>query len=161
MVALEDALRVVAIDPGKTTGFCFATLQSGVLTMDVSQEEISLTGLFDRLGSVIKTFNNVHIIYEDFHYRNYARTGLDLTPVKLIGVIECFREWHEPFVGFHKQSAATGKAFYSDDKLKALGIYKPGTQHGRDAQRHLMQWLTFGAGAQYCEIEKIKIELAV
>jgi hypothetical protein len=154
-----SAYSVLAIDPGKTTGLCTAHLYGGKLRLEVRQEELSLSSLHDLVSRTIDSYTPLSIIYEDFSYRNASRMGLDLTPVKLIGVIELFREWHEPFVEFYKQSAATGKAFYTDEKLKGLGIYQKGRPHGRDATRHLMQWANFGAGAQYIDLESIRLEL--
>lgn len=150
---------ILALDPGKTTGICEGYLKDTELTLIVDQQELSLSALYELLSKFLELYNPLSIIYEDFQYRNYARSGLDLTPVKIIGVIEMFREWHEPFVGFYKQSAATGKAFFNDFKLKELGAYKVGKQHGRDATRHLLQWAYFGPGAQFIDLDKLQVKL--
>lgn len=154
-------MNILAIDPGKTTGLCFANLhEDRLLRLAVHEAEYSLGAMYNLLRHLTDARpNRTHVIYEDFEYRNYARMGLDLTPVKIIGVIELFREWHEPFVGFYKQSAATGKAFYTDTKLKELGVYAVGKKHGRDATRHLLQWANFGAGGQFMDVTQIPIEL--
>lgn len=153
------AHAALALDPGKTTGLCLGILEESNLRLKVTQEVLSQSALHDLLSKTIDTLHPLTIIYEDFQYRNVARMGLDLTPVKIQGVIELFREWHEPFVEFYKQSPAMAKGFYTDDKLRALGIYKVGKQHGRDATRHLMQWANFGAGAQYMNLEEVTLEL--
>ena len=156
-------MKAVSLDPGKTTGICFASVQvDGVnhaefLCLTVEQAELRLAQMYNMLSNFCEGTDELHIIYEDFSYRNASRMGLDLTPVKLIGIIEMFREWHEPKIGFWKQSAATGKSFYSDDRLKTLGIYEKGKPHGRDATRHMMQWFTFGAGAQFIDIDRIPL----
>jgi len=145
-------VKALALDPGKTTGYAVAHLNDGMLDIEVGEEEFSLTGLYEFVAAFIDVRDDgrpTHIIYEDFSYRNASRGGLDLTPVKMIGVIEMYKEQYEPFVQFHLQSAATGKAFWSDPKLKEKGIHAKGRKHGRDATRHLMQWLAFGAGSQY------------
>jgi hypothetical protein len=85
--------------------------------------------------------------------------GLDLTPVKLIGIIELYSDRFEPSVSFYKQSAATGKAFWSDEKLKAKDVYAKGRKHARDAVRHFMQWATFGPGSQYMTLDKLTLRL--
>ena len=155
--------RIFAIDPGVTTGYCFASFgENGRLVLTPGENRFSLDAFYIMLESICKVQDdNVHIIYEDFQYRNYARMGLDLTPVKVIGIIELMQERYEPFVTFTKQSAATGKAFYSDDRLKTLGIYPKGVKHGRDAMRHLLQWLNFGGGGQYINVNEVQMELAL
>lgn len=151
----------LAIDPGVTTGMCFARIEDDMLMLKVDQDRVSQAGLFALLAQAIQDEDMAlnSIIYEDFTYRNASRMGLDLTPAKMIGVIELFREWHEPLIGFYKQSASTGKGFYNNDKLKAIGAYVPGMEHGRDATRHMLQWITFGAGAQYIDIEHLTVRL--
>ncbi len=158
-------MKALALDPGKTTGYAVAYVGGdGSMDIEVGEEAFSLDGIYEfieRFIGVEQTHTPAHIIYEDFNYRNASRAGLDLTPVKMIGIIELYKERFEPFVGFHKQSAATGKAFWSDDKLKAKGIHAKGRKHGRDATRHLMQWLSFGAGSQYANVNDLSIQLEV
>lgn len=152
---------IVSLDPGGTTGICMGDLSDQELVLRISQEQFSMHGMYDFLERYVAECEDLcHVIYESFQYRKLSRGGLDLTPVKLIGVIELMRDRFEPLVTFTEQSPATGKAFYSDDRLKQMGIYKPGTPHGRDAERHLMQWITFGYGSQYVDIDKIKVVLA-
>lgn len=156
-------MKALALDPGGTTGYAIVKLNRDAGHMlIVGESKWSLVEMHDVLERFINDeAETTHIIYEDFNYRNASRAGLDLTPVKLIGIIEYFREQFEPFVGFHLQSAATGKAFWSDDKLKARNMYAKGRKHGRDATRHLMQWLSFGAGSQFCDMNDIEFKLEI
>jgi len=154
----DGPLIVIALDPGKTTGYTIGTYDDE-LRLFVEEAMMSLVEMEELLLGFISSCSNLHIVYEDFEYRNYARTGLDLTPVKLIGIIEYLREKYEPFVKFYKQSAATGKAFWSDDKLKQHNAYKVGKRHGRDSTRHLLQWAMFGAGSQYIDFDHLQIRI--
>ena len=156
-------MKALALDPGKTTGYAVGYVNDGTLDIEVGEEQFSLNGLYEFIDAFIGMTVGVptHIIYEDFSYRNASRSGLDLTPVKMIGVIEMFKEKFEPFVSFHLQTAASGKAFWSDDKLKNKGIHAKGRKHGRDATRHLMQWLAFGAGSQYANVDVLSYKLEV
>jgi len=159
----EHGMRrsIVSLDPGGTTGICMGDLSDQELVLRISQRQLSMRDMYDFLENHVGGCeHSCHVIYESFQYRKMSRGGLDLTPVKLIGVIELMRDRYEPLVTFTEQSPATGKAFFSDDRLKQMGIYLPGTQHGRDAERHLMQWITFGFGSQYVDIDKIKVVLA-
>lgn len=159
-------MRALALDPGKTTGYAmgYFDLDAMEATIEVGEQEWSLGDMYELLDNWISGQGDnmpVHVIYETFEYRNAARSGLDLSPVKLIGIIELYKERYEPQTMFTAQSAATGKAFWNDDKLKARNIYAKGRKHGRDGTRHLMQWLAFGAGCQYGDINKMKFTLEV
>jgi len=151
-------ISVLSLDPGKTTGYCFAKIEGRKMTLEVGEAEWSLIEVFERVREVC-IVRGSHIVYETFEYRNAARAGLNLTPVKVIGVIELFQGWYEPMIGFWPQSAASGKSFYSDEKLKSLGVYKVGKKHGRDATRHMLQWMNFGAGSQFVNIDDVTMEL--
>jgi sulfur transfer complex TusBCD TusB component (DsrH family) len=151
---------ILAIDPGVTTGYCQAKLDNGILLMAPRETKLTLLKMETMLLDAINRYpQSLHIIYEDFQYRNVARTGLNLYPVKLIGVIELVQEKY-PSVGFYKQSASTGKGYWSDEALREIGVYQRGTPHGRDAQRHLLHWLAFKEGSQYVDIEQLTMKLA-
>jgi hypothetical protein len=156
-------VRVLALDPGKTTGYACGYLNDARnMEFEVGEEQFSLGDMYEFLeGFIGSHVHPTHVVYEDFTYRNASRGGLDLTPVKMLGIIELYRERYEPMVGFHKQSAATGKAFWSDPKLKEIGLHARGKKHGRDATRHLLQWLAFGAGSQFARVNDLSFTLEV
>jgi hypothetical protein len=151
--------HVLALDPGRTTGYALASCNDVRMRIAVNEREFTLDEMYHLLDR-IRHHTHAHVIYEDFSYRNYARMGLDLTPVKMIAIIELFRERYEPFVTFTKQTAAQGKNFYTDAKLRDLGVYKSGRKHGRDATRHLLYWINFGAGGEFIRGDEVAMELA-
>lgn len=149
----------LSLDPGKRTGWCIGYLNGEVFRIEPGEDELSLSAMYKRLSEALDN-GTEHIIYEDFVYANAPKSKVDYTPVKVIGIIELYREWHEPMIQFYRQSPAAGKAFYIDDRLKELGVYwAHGKGHARDATRHLLQWANFGAGAQYIDMSKVKLEL--
>lgn len=150
--------RILTLDPGVTTGYVIASLQGRRLKLEVGEAQWSLSEIHEAMREIC-IYRGSHIVYETFEYRNASRKGLNLTPVKIIGVIELFKDWYEPMTGFWPQTAAQGKGFYSDDKLKSLGVYVKGKKHGRDATRHLLHWLNFGAGSQFVNIEEAIMEV--
>jgi hypothetical protein len=153
---------IIALDPGVTTGVCYGLKHDSEEKLYIApwEEKYSLYDLYELLYYFVKnSTGHANIIYEDFQYRNYARMGLDLTPVKMIGVIELVIEMYEPSILASKQSPSTGKSFYKDEELKRIGCYKVGMQHGRDATRHLLQWANFGAGGQYFDHSALKYEM--
>jgi hypothetical protein len=147
---------MLSIDPGGTTGYCYGKYHDGKLILEPHQERMSLTGMHDMLmGS---TRFSEHIIYESFEYRNRSPAGLDLTPVKIIGIIELVQE-NSTMQRFYKQTAAMGKAFWTDEKIKEKGLWVKGLKHGMDAMRHLLYWCSFSAGVQYMDINTVTLRL--
>lgn len=136
-------MRVIAVDPGRCTGYCYAAFSEGELYFYPFQSVDDVDDLWDRF----RLFKPSHIVMEDFEFRGGARRGLDLFPVQLIGVARLWNAYHPG--GFYLQKASIGKSYYSDLTLKQLGLYKRGDEHGRDASRHLLQWATFGPGYKY------------
>jgi hypothetical protein len=138
--AAPGQYRLLALDPGRTTGYAAGLLDSPVTRIVYDQTKLTENQLF----AMLEEIKPDHIVCEEFEYRNRARSGLDLTPVKLIGVVSMYARSNS--ARLHMQSAARGKGHYSDSKLKKLGLYQAGKPHGRDALRHLLHWLTFGVG---------------
>lgn len=151
---------ILALDPGKTTGYCLGVHTGDMLYLAPEEDQLSVRELLELLQAFCGIYgHNKYVVYEDFQYRNYARMGLDLTPVKMIGIIELCQDLY-PDVRFDKQSASTGKTFFSNDELKRLGVYwGHGKGHGRDASRHLLQWMTFGPGSQFYVHQETEIAL--
>lgn len=148
-------LTILALDPGVTTGWCIANVKDDkTVRIGIGQTRFTEADLFAWLVDYGKLDG---LIYETFEYRNRARTGLDLTPVRMIGVIELYVQLEQ--INVWKQSAATGKGFYNNGKLHDLGVYEKGLQHGRDASRHMLHFMTFGPGVQFVDIDNVKFEL--
>jgi hypothetical protein len=149
----------LAIDPGVTSGTCLAWHDGTVLLVAPDEFPYGLWAMYDLCRAIEGYKGSSHIIYEDFQYRQNSPTRLNLMPVKMIGVIECCAESAKGEIQYWRQTAAQGKAFYSDARLKQLGIYRKGRKHGRDATRHLMQWLTFGAGSQFYDVKVLGLKM--
>jgi hypothetical protein len=139
-VGAAKSTRLLALDPGGTTGYAAGILISPITRIVYDQAKLNENQLY----AMLEELQPDHIICEDFEYRNRARAGLDLTPPRLIGVVRLYGAHTGARV--HMQKAAKGKGFYTDDKLKKLDLYIKGRPHGRDALRHLLHWLTFGVG---------------
>lgn len=149
--------RVIAFDPGVTTGWATYTAEKiynplakpqgyyeyvnetwacGYLANDHHRDIIALLEL--------QATSEFVIVCESFEYRNRARAGLRLESKEYIGIIKLFAA--ERGVPLLFQNAATGKGFGSDDKLERLGLLqKPVSrypnQHINDANRHLLVYL--------------------
>jgi hypothetical protein len=146
-------VKVIALDPGRTTGYAVGTINDGKLGV------VSGQAVWDeyQLYSQLKFANPDIIIYESFQYRNKLDRA-DLYPCYLIGVINLYgaeratqvRELldHRPVV-LYEQTPAQGKSYFADKQLKDSNVYKVGNPHANDAMRHILHWWTFGAGYRY------------
>lgn len=161
-------MKVLAIDPGGTTGYCTGvfntkvgakeyigtsdTLKPTSITLQPFQQVDDVDEMWRRL----EAFEPRYIIMEDFEFRGGARKGLNLFPVQLIGVARLYELYARHQCALTLQKASFGKSYYTDSMLGKLGFYKRGMPHGMDAMRHLLQWLTFGAGYQFLGKDKIE-----
>jgi predicted RNase H-like nuclease (RuvC/YqgF family) len=129
-------LNILSIDPGETSGlalFLRGELHSSFHLKINDLEEIKqlLTG-----GSGFD-----YIIIESF--RIYAHKAKSLTndPMitpKIIGKLE---EWFKGYKIVY-QSASQAKGFFTNDRLKEMGLYVS-NRHERDAIRHALYGLYF------------------
>jgi hypothetical protein len=145
-------LRILALDPGVTTGFVNALLpERDTIMLVCGEDRMNHKALWTFLEN---TKPDV-IVCESFEYRSRARDNLELFSRELIGVVNLYDQSTQK-VKLVMQSAATGKSYFRDDKkLKELEVYKTGKPHGRDAMRHFLQWLFFGAGYGHYTDQKV------
>lgn len=143
-------LKVLSIDPGETTGYALAAKDQGKLYLAYDQEKWNHSEFWDFLRKT-GNFGTMHTVCEDFEFRQgKQKTGLSLYSVELIGILRLFCN-NEQWYPLWMQKAAQGKAYFTDDKLKKIGVYQKGVEHGRDAARHLLHWFEFGQGYQFYE----------
>lgn len=152
-----SAALVLALDPGGTTGTAYGHIAEGKLRIAPGESRMEGWELYNILESwcrqrylcdALEVIPR-HVVWETYEYRYHSQPGSDTTPLRLIGVIELFKAWHDTEVGMWPQTAAQGMGHYSDQKLKAMGLWHKGKGHGRAATKHLLQWATFGFGGQF------------
>lgn len=133
---------LLALDPGETTGV--AWLKNGKIYL--SQWDTKDIGLsFEGLSIFLSDLIPAHVRYED--YKVYAWKASDHSFASLhtpqwIGAIKVACRLAN--VTASTKMAQMAKAFWTDDKLKACGLYSPGLNHARDASRHLLYYMCFG-----------------
>jgi hypothetical protein len=154
--------RVVALDPGGTTGIAMLTEyphNDGTFTSDWHFEQIGpqkhhLT-LYTLLHAWAEAADEFHLVTESFEYRQNDKTNIVLVSKEYIGIAELVyqelraendmrtsrNEVLENVLRFAQQTASQAKGFVSDIQLKRLGLYLPGKQHARDATRHLIYYM--------------------
>lgn len=144
-------IKVMSCDPGVTSGYTYALVEPKQYTRYYPFQMLDDVDDFWRR---LREFKPRYLIMEDFEFRQgRQRTGINLFPKELIGVGRLYSLIADHDIAFYLQKAATGKAYYSDKVMKAGGFMNYGDAsklgHGIDASRHLLQWLTFGAGSQF------------
>lgn len=131
--------KILAFDPGGTTGM--ATYDSLPLSGYPHHMSLQIGGgeHHEELYEALTSHRPDVIVCESFEYRQFAgvpKAKVELVSRDYIGVIKLYAQQHSITPVFHTASAA--KAFVTDDKLKALDVYKPGNPHANDAMRHLI-----------------------
>lgn len=134
-------MKILALDPGVTTGWAVGTIDK-TLEITAGQDKFSHIEFWNKIND-----DYDWIVCESFEYRNRSRAGLVLYSCELIGVLKLYAD--QSPVALHMQTAATGKGYYTDEKLKSLGVHKKAVPHGMDAVRHLLHWYTFGPGFKF------------
>lgn len=150
-----ESIKVVAIDPGVTTGIAIHS----VMPDRVSPEWVTLElGPDDHHEALYQLLNNHHptvLVYERFDYRIIQNRGVDmpgvvLTSVEYIGIIKLWhwRNEHVELVSQGSEVSSQKKGFWNDNRLKALGRYQApmGRQHMNDATRHALNFIVFKLG---------------
>lgn len=150
-------MNILAVDPGVTTGYCFAELHNLNHSTDIELKlrPVQHTDDVEEIWDRVEAFKPRYIICEDFEFRQRSRAGLVLFSVQAIGVIRLYEQKATHQVAVTLQKAAQGKGYYTDAQLKRLELYKRGVAHGMDATRHLLHWITFGAGYSLIEGKQI------
>jgi hypothetical protein len=139
-------MRVIALDPGITTGIAYGKINEGLMDFTADQAELKCLGLWNLLGSLEPDV----IVHETFEFRQgKQRRGIELYPRNLIGVIQLYSEMNR--IKLIDQSPAQAMDYWTNDKLKENDAYSRGKDHARDATRHLLYWFYFGQGYKYNE----------
>lgn len=140
---------IISFDPGGTTGVALVDLRAptkfGGIQFAYKEHHIDL---WDLLQLVLPEF----IVIEDFNYRimsdreksDMGRLGIELISRNYIGIIELYCKMYDCEYKIQAPHVAVGKTpFWSDDKLKKIGLYVSNAPHYNDAMRHLLTYLVF------------------
>lgn len=150
---------IMAVDPGVTTGI--ATYNYGTqawMTWQIPYVPIKLYEFFmPHIGSKVLTT----VICERFDYRpvgkydfggSRAIPKVDLTAVRVIGLLElaCAYAgneivWQSPSTinGDDGKKTGSPSVFWTDAKVKKLGLYKTTSVHSIDAVKHILHYRAF------------------
>lgn len=131
--------RIMAFDPGRTTGVAFLHDNGGINTYELRQVIIGDKDLTHEFIFNDTAIARPHeIVYERFQYQR--RPNVDLYPVEVIGVLKMYTQKLD--IPIKEQTPAQAKNLWTDSKLKTLGLWEPSQPHAMDALRHLLYYMT-------------------
>ena len=138
-------MRYMAFDPGATTGVCELDMK----TYDIQSYNITSDDVHVIVWETVEMVRPDCIIYERFDYRPYQKVA-DLTPVEVIGVLKLYAQYYVKVDLVAQQQLKGGRGFWTDDKLKNIGLYHSGEHgHSNDAVRQMLYYVTFTLGDRY------------
>lgn len=146
-------IQILAIDPGVTTGYVIARV-SGESPIILVCDESRMN--HKEFWTFLHNVKPKEIVCESFEYRNRSRDNLELYSRELIGIANLYAQLNFDTT-LRMQTAAEGKGYFTNQKLQSLEAYKVGKDHGRDAMRHFLQWLHFGAGFKHYANQKLDL----
>ncbi len=129
---------IFAVDPGLITGISVVGVDGGeavqLAVLQVAHRD------FGFLAELVIPTLRPHVVVEDFIITasTAAKTQAPWS-LKQLGTAEYLADKYG--CPFTTQPPSAAKAFVSNDKLKGLGWYARGQDHGRDAQRHAVLYL--------------------
>jgi hypothetical protein len=87
--------------------------------------------------------NKLTVVCEEFEHRHEKfRAKIDYTSKEYIGVVHLFAA-KMPSARLVMQSASQAKQFWTDEKVKHVGLWHPGMKHANDAMRHYLWFMSF------------------
>lgn len=154
-MATTPLTRIIALDPGGTTGWAIGYVRGEHCEVFASEERWKASGLHAWL--TVQKPNR--LVAEGFEYRPSYEThhGLDLTSPRLLGVCELYAFQND--IPYTEQMAAQVLGgYYTDDVLKANNMWAVGgAGHKRAATKHLLHYLHFGPGFSL-GVEKVTLD---
>lgn len=156
-MATQEPDLIIGIDPGGTTGIAWWHRSTGAY----NSKQVQSCRLNDRLWEVIETVTTLtteptvnrklaHVVVEKFEFRleERDRTKIDYTAAEVIGALRLWSIVHSADecgwdVDLIMQGATKAKGFWTDEKLKDMGVWVPGHKHAMDALRHVLAHRVF------------------
>jgi hypothetical protein len=127
---------IVGLDPGTTTGYVSSNVRTFVTGQMGPQEH------HVELMQLLVNHEPDVVVCEAFTFRpNPGRRSVVLDSKEYIGVAKLYCHANE--ISYAEQQPNQGKGFWTDDKIKKVGLWEPGQRHAMDALRHVLYYITF------------------
>lgn len=127
--------RLLALDPGETTGWCIFEDQKLLAAGQAVTKPIEAG--YDWLNYIFQKILPTQVVFESYRvysWKAQSHTFSDLHTSQFIGAIQVV--CHQNNVPYFQQTAQIAKQFSTDEKLKLWGFYVKGQKHARDSLRH-------------------------
>jgi len=137
-------VRVVALDPGGTTGWAFWDSDRSTFGQITEEGQLGPGSHHTELWVLLRTLDPDVVVCESFLYRQQANAVL--VSCEYIGVVELFYQVKQKtFTGkklvYQTASVIHGGGPWDDVALKKLGLWTRGARHANDAKLHLINYL--------------------
>lgn len=134
--------RLLALDPGHTTGVCIHVEGMGFHLSQIKTwgDDLEIKALSD-LFNIARPDHVVFERYGVYSWKTEDHSNSDVPTLQVIGCIKtlCIQQG----IAYSNQTAQLAKGFVTDEKLKQWDLWEAGVKHGRDAARHAVYWLLF------------------
>lgn len=137
-------MRILAIDPGLSTGIAYANFENGQLPTPITE----MPRGWDEAAKIFRDFLDWEfgkyrqpdlIVIERFTINSAtaqkSRAGSNLA-IELIGAAKYLAWLYD--IPVEEQAPADAKNFADDKKLRRIKWHRPGPDHQNDALRHLL-----------------------
>jgi hypothetical protein len=143
---MGEELVLIGLDPGGTTGWALLVIgQDAMLEPELKiLNNIALYSFgefkgdehkqVDAIEDMLELWPGAAVVREDFILRTQNKSREVLSPVRLGFAIDHLLYSRNRVVFTQQPSLAKSTA--TDDRLKSWGLYRPGSEHARDATRH-------------------------
>lgn len=142
--------RLLAIDPGETTGWClFQGKSRPGGRIDYEMEfcgQIPTWPMKEALNGFEKllTYGPSHILYEQYRVYEWKADDHSWSSIPTLRIIGCLETLAlQRAITPYNQSAQQAKNFCTDERLREWGLYQKGMRHARDSIRHACFFLLF------------------
>lgn len=137
-------MRIIALDPGGTTGLAGIGFGGKPFAIELGLDDHHYE-LLERL-----TYWDADIvIYETYHHMSVIQRDSVVIPAEYIGVVKLYQQAAISTLGRVNRipkvvpQDRSAKVFWSNEKLRAIGLYFKGQPHANDAMRHLLYYISF------------------
>ncbi len=144
--------RLLALDPGQTTGACIWDCISGEDDRRIWHGQLDtwpMSNGVKNFSALLAQFHPTLVVYESYNIYSWkleTHSFSDVPTLRIIGGMET--QLLQLGIPYTHQSAQVAKTFVTDEKLHQFGYWEKGLKHSRDAHRHAIYFLCFGITAK-------------
>jgi hypothetical protein len=154
-------MRILALDPGGTTGWASYNDEAPEMDSRFRCGQIGPEQHHDDLWSLLSVRAVDIIVCESFEYRN-GLAKAELVSCEYIGIVKLFKAKH-PNIRVVFQTAGQGKitetSFVKKRHLDKLGLYERGKKHAMDGYGHLLYYAIHGGNPELAGLRMKALEI--